>query len=422
MRRKAAALVLIAAFCIAWFLLWPSHSFKQTLTDGTVLVLSGVKVGRTNVYSHGTKLSKTLGRLAPPTGIHVAGLNVRRPLRVVMDAPAGSEVLTAELWLGPGSPQETAFRSPPFYMNHRLLIYGDNDGSFPFVKEFDPFVKYDDGLFSWVKAGAYPRDSRRLHFRLEDRETNTTRNWREVATFVVPNPKGARVEPWKGESSVRLRLSDRLEVETGELVVRYEPFHVNGIEEYRAILPVRFFSNGHLATGWDIPGGNVRDASGNYASFNPQFVAYTSPGHTGGWTQYHIHRPLDPTKAWKFDVGFASRSNFSFTVSWPLTGAIQMNLGEVPVRIDSVNTDLLSVEVTNKPAALRLTFVNAVDDEGAQLYDGGGTWGQHRFSKSLHLPPGATSKPARIHATVAISEYYKAEFILQPRYERHPKP
>ena len=93
-----------------------------------------------------------------------------------------------------------------------------------------------------------------------------------------------------------------------------------------------------------------------------------------------------------------------------------------PVHIEFVNTDMLSVELTNKPASLRLTFIKAVDDDGTNLDDWSGSWGQHGFWKKLKLARTATPKPVRVRATVAIHENYETEFILQPRYERKQKP
>ena len=58
MRRKAITLSFIAVGCALALLLWPDSSCKRVLPDGTVLVLSGVKIGRTNTYAHGTRLSK----------------------------------------------------------------------------------------------------------------------------------------------------------------------------------------------------------------------------------------------------------------------------------------------------------------------------------------------------------------------------
>ena len=424
MRRRAVILAVIAVFCVVGLLLWRDTSSKQVLPDGTVLVLSGLKVGRTNVYSHGTGLSKALGRIAPSNAISVFGLKLQRPQVIQMPGPEGGELLTAELSVGPGSPRENAFISPPFYRKHRLLISGDDGDRFTFVKELSDFRRQVDGVFSLVWAWSYPRGSRRLHFRLEERQTNNTRDWRELATFVMKNPRPVRAEAWRPANLPRLKLADGLDVEVGELAVRHEPINAGDIWEYTAFLPVRVFRNGQVATNWGIQGGKMWDATGNYDSFSYGFTRRV----TNDWTMYRMHRPLDPRKVWKFQVGFAPDSDFpvtnlfSFSVPWPLSGAIQTNLGGSPIRIDFVNTDMLSVQLTNKPPHLRITFIKAVDDEGTDLDSRAGSWGQHGFWKMLKLTRTATSRPVQVHATVAVHENYDAEFMLQPRYESQPKP
>lgn len=161
----------------------------------------------------------------------------------------------------------------------------------------------------------------------------------------------------------------------------------------------------------------MQDASGNYDSFTFSKVI------TNDWMVYRLFRVLDPSKDWRFQVSFAQDSNFpatnlfSFTVPWPLSGAVQTNLGGHACRIAFVNTDMLSVELPDKPGQTRLTFVNALDDQGVNLDNRSGSWGQYTFWKSLNL-----SKPAQIHAIVAIHENHEAEFTLQPRYQRPAKP
>src|SRR6266498_1434008 len=65
MKWKTASLITIVLCFVGGLVFWLDDSSKQTLPDGTVLVMSGVKIGRTNVYTHGTWLSKTLGCCAP---------------------------------------------------------------------------------------------------------------------------------------------------------------------------------------------------------------------------------------------------------------------------------------------------------------------------------------------------------------------
>jgi hypothetical protein len=411
MKWKSASLIAIVIGLIVGLVLWLDDSSKQSLPDGTVLVMSGVRIGRTNVYTHGTWRSKILGRFARSSGISIAGFKLERPTKVTFAAPEGSECLTAQLRLLPGSPRQNTLVSPPFYRKFRLLISGDDN--FAFVTEFDRFTKLADGLFAYVNPSSFPRDSRRLRFRLEERDTSESRNWREVATFVVKNPKPARIEQWTAERHLRLKLADDLEVEIGELVVRHEPIHPTDIWEYTGLLPVRVIQNGQMRTNWGIHNGPIRDASGNYDHFTFSKVM------TNDWMVYHIFRPLDPAKAWRFQVNVALDSDFpatnlfSFTIPRTLTGTIQTNLGGFEVHIGYNNADWLNVELVSKQAETRLTFVKAVDDAGNDLDNWSGSWGQHSFLKSLK-----SSNPGQVHATVAIHPNYLVGFTLLPRYER----
>ena len=86
---------------------------------------------------------------------------------------------------------------------------------------------------------------------------------------------------------------------------------------------------------------------------------------------------------------------------------------------------MLSVELTNKPAGVRLSFVSAVDDQGNNLDDWSGSWGQHSFWKSLKvmnwlIGPGQR-RAGEVHATVAIRPEYEIEFTLRPRNESRAK-
>lgn len=413
MRWKIVHSFLILICFVIGVALWPDNSSKQTLPDGTVLILSGLQIGRTNVSTHGTWLSKTLGRLAPAKGVTVAGFKLQRPSKITFSGPEGSEVLSAQIQLLPGSPRENSFVSPPFYRKFRLLIFGDDD--FTFLREFDGFKKQTDGLFSYVRAWSFPRDSRLLHFRLEERDNWDSGDWREVTTFVLKNPQAPRIESWRPAHFPRFALAGSLDVEVGELTVQHKPINPTDIWTSMALLPVRVRNNGQVVTNWGIRDGRIWDASGNFDYFTFSKVI------TNDWMVNRMFRTLDPTKLWRFQVNFALDSSFpaanlfSFTVPWPLTGTIQTNLGGFPFRIGYVNTDMLSVELMKKPMETRLTFVIAVDDEGKNLYNDSGSWGQHLFWAGLKL---SVSKPAQVHATVAIHRNYQAEFTLQPRYER----
>ena len=73
----------------------------------------------------------------------------------------------------------------------------------------------------------------------------------------------------------------------------------------------------------------------------------------------------------------------------------------------------LAVELPGKPEDLRLTFVEAFDDDGNNLDNRSGSFLQHHFWRYLKL-----ERPTKVHAVVALRRNYKAEFIIQPRYEK----
>jgi hypothetical protein len=78
---------------------------------------------------------------------------------------------------------------------------------------------------------------------------------------------------------------------------------------------------------------------------------------------------------------------------------------------------MLSVQLTSKPAGVRLSFVSAVDGDGNNLDDWSGSWGQHSFWKSLKVRSLTGPPPGGVHATVAIRPEYEIEFTLRPRDE-----
>ena len=409
------SLILILVGLTAGLALWLPKGSKQTLSDGTILVLSGVKIGRTNVYTHGTLLSKLIGRFAPAKGITFGRFKLQPPIKITIGGEPMETVCAEVQLLHAGSPRrELSFISPAFYRKFRLLVSGDDD--FVFVQEFDRFKLPPDGTFGYFSARSFPRDSRLLHFRLEERDDSNKRDWREVTTFIVKNPSRASIQPWKGEHSTRFKLDSSLDVEVGELVVRHEPIHPIDIWEYLALLPIRITNNTQAVTNWGIREGTVEDASGNFDHFTFSKIM------TNDWMVYRMFRPLDPTKPWRFNVKFAIDSDFpktnlfSFVVPFGLTTSIRTNLGGQPVEIGFVNSDMLSVQLTNKPAATRLTFVTATDDGGNNLDGRTGSWGQHSFWRRIERPP-----TPQIHVTVAIHPTYPATFTLLPRLERKPE-
>src|SRR5688572_18910767 len=126
-------LVLLAGVGIG-LLFWSDRSQTRRLPDGSRLVFSGVRIGRTNVYPHGTLLTKSIGRFAPSNGWTIGNITLAPPKEVRVKSGSDSEILSAQLKLYPASGRADDFLKPAFYRKFRLLLIGD-DG-FSFVHEF----------------------------------------------------------------------------------------------------------------------------------------------------------------------------------------------------------------------------------------------------------------------------------------------
>jgi hypothetical protein len=418
MRRKLImAFVLVSCVVIIGLLLWRDDAQTFTLPDGSRFVLSKVRVGRTNVYLHGSFLSKSIGRFVPSNGLSIATFKIEPPKKVMVNAWSDSgDILSARLQFFPASGSPEKGSDEWFYREFRLLVIGDDGFSYVHEIQRQHELKiYPDGIYGYLRAATWPRTSSRITIRLEQRSSPSSRDFREVATFVVKNPQRVEAEQWPVTQQFRTNLPGNVDVELGELVVREAAIYPGDIWENTAELPVRFRSNGQVLTNWGVHYGPIKDASGNRDSFGAIKV------FTNGWTVYRIFRVLDPKVPWRFDVHFALDSNypqtnlFSFDAPWPMNGKISTNLAGVPVTIDYVNTDMLAVELPGKPPHLRLSFVKASDDEGRDFGSRGGSWSQHGFWKSLSV---GNQKTVNVRATVAIHPNYPVSFTLQPRHQK----
>ncbi len=418
MRRKIISAFVLVACVVIGLLLWRDDAQTYTLSDGSRIVLSKVRVGRTNVYLHGTFLSKSIGRFVPSNGLSIAKIKIERPRKVTVNTRSDSDdVLSARFQVVPASGRTDDLDDQSFHREFRLLVIGD-DG-FSYAHEFErpyAFKIYPDGIYGYLHAQTWPRTSRRISIRLDKRSSSSSRDFHELATFEIRNPRRVEAGIWPVPRPFRTNLTGNVDVEIGEMVVRKnKPTYAGDIWEHMAELPVRFTSNGEVLTNWGIHYGPMRDATGN-----PEFFT-SSKFVTNGWCVYRISRLLDPKHPWRFDVNFALDSDypktnlFEFDAPWPMKGKISTNLAGLPVTIGYVNTYMLDVELPTKPPQFRLSFVRAVDDEGKDLNDISGSWRQHGFWRSLSV---RSQNQVNVRATVAIHPNYPASFTLQPRYEK----
>lgn len=415
MRWKIIVVVVLVAAVAVAMLLWKERSFTRTLPDGTRIVLSSVRIGRTNVYSHGNLLSKGLGHFAPSNGIAIAKYKIERPMSVALHSYENQDVLSAQFEVVPAQGRTNDFLQHKFNRRFRMLISGE-DG-FSYVKEFlgpYAFRTYADGVFGYLHADTWPRTSRILHIRLEERPSSSGREFREIASFTVRNPKPVKAEKWEAQKSYRTTLPGDLEVEVGELVVRPEPIHPTDIWEHTAELPVRFSRAGQVLTNWGfLSESRTTDATGNLIGWGAMKT------FTNGITSYRLFRPVDPHQPWRFDLHagmdseFPETNLFRFTIPHYMAGTNATSFAGVPVTISCVQKRWLAVELPTRPKDLRVSFVSAIADDGATADDFSGSWSQHSFWKAI-----SERKTSNIQATVAIQPNYKVSFTLQPRYEK----
>jgi hypothetical protein len=206
-------------------------------------------------------------------------------------------------------------------------------------------------------------------------------------------------------------------MEVGEIVVRSEPPNPTDIWEHTAELPVRFTSDGQVLTNWGILYGPMQDATGNAELFTFGSTVLLR----NDWNVYRMFRELDPMHPWRFEVNVALTANFPetnlFTFDAPSTRrpTFTTNFAGVPVTIGYIRDRSFLVELPGRPPDLRLTLIEAIDNNGNQI-GSSGSWNQHRFARPFARRVG--QREWNVRATIAIHPNYPVNFTLQPRYER----
>jgi hypothetical protein len=384
------------------------------LPDGSVLILESVKIGRTNEFLHGKTVERVFGRLLPTNGVSLPYLELQPPSKKVFYGPHTTS-LTAKFRLSGKSAASNELVRSSFHRQFRAIIVGE-DG-FEYVNEFWPFEKLRDGYFSYLSTTLFQRDSNRLRFRVERRNRNGG-SWEVVAEFVADNQPAVDAV-WIAEKFPATRLTDGMEITLGEVRVQPEPFNASDIWKQSVSIPFQIRMAGMLLTNWDTHDLVIRDSSGNVDHFGSIKVV------TNGWIIERVWRSLDPRKIWRIEANLAQDSDFTatnlFTLRIPVSlSTLVTNIDGFPLR-GSLNDNWLSVELLTNKSDLRLSLVQAQDQNGTNIAEWSGSWAQFRFNKSLSLPaPGG-----EVIATLAIHKNVKAEFTIKPlliRADQSPAP
>jgi hypothetical protein len=324
---------------------------------------------------------------------------------------AGQQWLTAEFKVIPGGRYDTPrLVRPEFYRQFRCVVTGGT--SVDFVEEFwpDGFKSYRDGYFGYILSSRFPRDSKRLNFRIEQQKEQGG-PWRTIANFSIKNPSHAAKLPWAAEPAPITKAANGMEFVLGQVTMEPRPFNDKDIWNHRFDVPFQVRANGVTLTNWSTAHIEADDASGNWG------INSMPRGFTNGWSLVTGWRGLDPRFVWRLNVDFAPASQFRpeclfrFSVPVSLATPILTNAADTPLEITWVNQHALSVEMLTNRADLRLLFVAAKDSEGRNLDDFSGSWGQTRFRRSVKFD--GTNQA--VEATVAIVPDVKVTFYVQPK-------
>jgi hypothetical protein len=391
------------------------------LPDGSLVTLTQLKFGPTNQFTHGRLLEQLLGAWIPSNGLSVATLKLQRAAKANLWYD-GSPALSAEFHLS--GPEIAAGRGlllrPKFHRPFRLVILGEDD--FPYVEEFERSKQYPDGVFLYVTTTAFPRSSKMLRFRLEQREDRLG-PWQKVAEFSRKNPVDTkeleRRPEWRPEPGRVTRTNDGINFVLGELIVAQDFTNTwDNFWQNTVTIPVQITQNGVLLTNWGLHDLRAEDSSGNSLHLGAQKSVKDS------WVVWKTFRSIDPARVWRLRAGLAPDSAYAptnlFTVHVPVPpGApFTTNVGGYPLEVGFVNMNMLSVELLTNSPSLRLAFVGARDDSGKDIAEHSGSWSQFRFWKSLALRPSPNSPSSgakSVTATIAISPNVPLEFTVKPR-------
>jgi hypothetical protein len=373
---------------------------RQILADGLVLELNRAVVDSRIEFVHGNLAQKLLGNVIPAKGIHIYKFNLSRPSRRNLDSvDAGKTWLMAEFKLSGPNATNSALARPDFFRQFRCVLYGEK--GIEYVGEWDrnEFQIYPDGCFGTVLTSRFPRDTRRLGFRIQKRQQQDQGGpWETVADFKIKNPSRPVIQSWSPDSITK--SVDGLDFSIGEITVKTQDFSARDIWNHVVTLPIEVRSNGAALTNWTTGYINARDASGN-------------------WDMFASHRSLDPRYVWKMETDFEPSSDFSddsvatVTVPVSLPAPLVTNIAGVPVTLSWGNRYFLSAQIPTNRTDLAIRFVSARDENGGELNNGSASWNRFGFWQGMGFSPPV--KGRYVQATIAIVPNVHLTFYRQPR-------
>jgi hypothetical protein len=385
------------------------------LRDGTVLAITAVRLGDTNIFTHGSWLDKMFGaHLGTNTpGFNIFNLTVTRPEVVMQYAwRESSPFLTVELQLVGTNYAGSELLRPSFNRSCRVIHWGDDH--YQYFEEPINFRNYRDGYFGYLNTSSFSRRSKIIHIKIEQRRRRED-PWTTLGEFTVQNPNPLKAKDWVPEPFPIRKSKDGFAVELSDLKV-YQPRE--GLRRWRDIwnhrvdYHFRFFQGNQVVTNWAAHQISVRDATGN------EFFQGASKEFTNGFVLYPGFRTVDPSTVWQVRAHFSPDSGFtnifSFQVPVPLPAPIKTNFQGLEAKIEFVHEYMLSVSIPTNAVNSRLLFLDATNNVGNSIKESPGSWGQHSFWQKLKLEPHTTTVLAR----VAIVPDLAFEFTVKPTMEQ----
>ena len=437
--RKIAVVAAVVALPLlvlpTMFLVRPPGEIRtQHLEDGSLLVLTRVKFGTSNVFIHGNLLERVLGDLIPSNGVALAGFKLRRPAKTALygnfayerDKPwltAEFKVVSTNTAKFPRFNTTAGPRSLPQFVE---VGSGETGIQFRIGESFPGIHGYQDGDFRYIRSSWFPRDSRRLGFRIEELMAQDGQ-YRTIASFRIENPAHPTYQPWVAESTPAVRMVGGVEFTLGGLTV--ETNRINGndyIWSQSVDLPLRVRTNTVALTNWSAINIEAEDASGNW--WRDQGVYYSNTGATNGWKVRRRDLGADPRLVWKLEIDFSPESEFPpeslhhIEVPRGLTTPLLTNVAGVPLAISWFNIRALDPNrsnavgvkmLTNRPD-LYLRFVAAHDGEDRNLDDERMRYEREPpsgFSKALL---DGTTSPV-VDLTIALVPIVRVTYYVQPK-------
>src|SRR5436190_10335892 len=263
----------------------------QRLADGSYLILNHVSVGETHRFYHGSASEKLFGNLIPSNGVHLLGANLKRP--VVTDLSwAGHDQLAAEFRLVGDHAGDNLLVQSKFYRQFRCVVRGES--GIEYVQEFRPdkFQKYDDGYFSYIGTGSFPRDTKWLWFRIERRDDGDKGGpWEKIADFKTKNPASSANRSWIAEATPTVKSINGMDFVLNEITMESRLSGTRDIWNHIVTIPIEVRTNGIALTNWAMSYDQAEDASGN-------------------WEFLRSHRGLDPKQIWKIEMDCEQVADF----------------------------------------------------------------------------------------------------------------